>query len=247
MKTTKVICKQCGCEFEKENKKVNEAIKKKWNFFCSEKCLSKNRTRQVKTVCSECGKGILKKRSEVKEGKRNFCDKSCAAKYNGKKYPKRKKTYNNERLKECKNCGKDLEKYQKKYCSHSCCLNYQYKEYIEKWKKGEIDGSVGKKKEHISDHIIRYLREKYDNKCQKCEWDEVNIYTGKIPLDTHHIDGDWKNNNEENLELICNNCHSLTKNYGNSGKKRKGRSSKRDFYRRNGSSRGLENSSRYGV
>ena len=240
MKTTKAICKQCGCEFEKENRKFNEAIKKGWNFFCSKKCLSDDRRKQVKTKCDECGEEILKKRSEIKKGKGNFCDKSCAAKYNGKKYPKRKKTYNDERLKECKNCKKDLKRYQKKYCSHACCLDYRYKEYIDKWKKGEIDGSVGEKKEHVSSHIGRYLREKYGNKCQKCRWSEINIYTGKVPLDMHHTDGDWTNNNESNLELICGNCHSLTKNYGNSGKERKGRSGKRDFYRKHGSSRGVK-------
>ena len=29
----------------------------------------------------------------------------------------------------------------------------------------------------------------------------------------HHIDGDYKNNNEDNLQLICPNCHSLTETY----------------------------------
>jgi 5-methylcytosine-specific restriction endonuclease McrA len=56
----------------------------------------------------------------------------------------------------------------------------------------------------------------------RCGWDEINKYTNKIPLEVEHIDGNWKNNKEENLELICPNCHSLTKTYkgGNRGKGR---------------------------
>ena len=38
--------------------------------------------------------------------------------------------------------------------------------------------------------------------------------TNKCPLQIHHIDGNYKNNSEENLELLCPNCHSLTHNYG---------------------------------
>lgn len=33
-----------------------------------------------------------------------------------------------------------------------------------------------------------------------------------------HADGNYKNNNEDNLELICPNCHSLTYNYKSANK-----------------------------
>ena len=42
---------------------------------------------------------------------------------------------------------------------------------------------------------------------------EINKYTNKIPLEIEHIDGNYKNNNEENLILLCPNCHSLTSTY----------------------------------
>lgn len=44
---------------------------------------------------------------------------------------------------------------------------------------------------------------------------EVNPVTKLVPLQIHHIDGDCLNNNEDNLELLCPNCHSLTETYGN--------------------------------
>ncbi len=34
-----------------------------------------------------------------------------------------------------------------------------------------------------------------------------------IPLEVHHIDGDNRNNDVDNLLLLCPNCHALTNNY----------------------------------
>ena len=65
----------------------------------------------------------------------------------------------------------------------------------------------------ISSYIKTYLFEKYNYKCARCGWGEINKYTNKIPLEIEHIDGNYKNNNEENLILLCPNCHSLTSTY----------------------------------
>lgn len=62
------------------------------------------------------------------------------------------------------------------------------------------------------------MHEKYSDKCQKCGWHEVNPFTNKIPLQVHHINGDALDNREENLQLLCPNCHSLTDNYGSLNK-----------------------------
>jgi predicted HNH restriction endonuclease len=44
-------------------------------------------------------------------------------------------------------------------------------------------------------------------------------------LEIEHIDGNFENNAEENLELLCPNCHSLTSTYkgANKGSGRKER------------------------
>lgn len=65
----------------------------------------------------------------------------------------------------------------------------------------------------ISKHIRVYMMEKYSNKCFRCGWCEVNPITNRVPLEIEHIDGNYKNNKEENLALICPNCHSLTSTY----------------------------------
>ncbi|MFF8376944.1 HNH endonuclease signature motif containing protein [Streptomyces sp. NPDC015661] len=41
-----------------------------------------------------------------------------------------------------------------------------------------------------------------------------------LPLEVDHIDGDWRNNQPENLRLLCPNCHSTTDTYRGRGKGR---------------------------
>lgn len=124
---------------------------------------------------------------------------------------------------ECVNCGSNIPK-RNKYCSVKCQKEYEYKTYIDKWKNGKEGGFRGDYQ--ISMHIKSYLFEKYNNKCANCGWGEINKYTGNIPLEVEHIDGNYKNNKEENLILLCPNCHSLTSTYkgANLNKGRKTRS-----------------------
>ena len=88
-----------------------------------------------------------------------------------------------------------------------------YEEYIERWKAGLETGYVPKYF-YVHPYVRKYLFEKHHDKCQKCGWGEVNVFTRKVPLQAHHVDGDASNTSEENLELLCPNCHSLTPNFG---------------------------------
>ena len=112
-------------------------------------------------------------------------------------------------------------------CSPECHVKYARELFLVRWKLGLEDGKCG---QGISKIIRIYLFEKYCNKCSRCGWSEVNKATGLIPLTVEHIDGDSTNNREENLDLICPNCHSLTPTYGslNRGNGRKNRHKKRE-------------------
>ncbi len=110
----------------------------------------------------------------------------------------------------CLNCNKEIKK-SNKYCSNKCQKEYEYKSYIEEWKTNKVTGLKGEYQ--ISNHIKTYLFNKYNKKCAKCGWGETNKFTRKIPLEVEHIDGNYKNNNEDNLILLCPNCHSLTSTY----------------------------------
>lgn len=140
----------------------------------------------------------------------------------------------------CNDCNKpiyrrpsEIKKWEAVYCkdcskSHlsekaKIGVDIRYLDYINKWKAGLVDGMRGKYQ--LSYHIKRYIFEKFSNKCSECGWSEVNQYTGKIPLEIEHIDGNYLNNKEENLKLLCPNCHSLTPTYkgANRGNGRKER------------------------
>lgn len=111
-----------------------------------------------------------------------------------------------------------------KFCSNRCQKDKEYTLNIQAWQEGKKSGIVGQY--GIANYLRRYLFEKYDNKCSMCGWGEINMFTGKIPLEVEHVDGNYLNNNEENLTLICPNCHSLTSTYkgANAGNGRKARS-----------------------
>ena len=110
----------------------------------------------------------------------------------------------------CLNCGEHISN-KKKFCNNHCQKEYQYKNYILKWKNGQNDGLRGEYQ--ISMHIKTYLFKKYNYKCARCGWGEKNIYTNTMPLEIEHIDGNYRNNKEDNLILLCPNCHSLTPTY----------------------------------
>ena len=112
----------------------------------------------------------------------------------------------------CKNCNKVLKAYGRVYCNQKCKYEFAYKNYIRRWKNHEVDGTKGNFGQ-ISEYVRRYIFEKYDSKCTKCGWSQVNPYTNTIPLEIDHIDGNWENSYEDNLDLLCPNCHSLTKTY----------------------------------
>lgn len=163
-----------------------------------------------KKYCINCGKELNGRSQKM------FCSISCAAQHNNKL---RKK---DEKERYCATCGKPLKSYQKVYCSTECQYKHNYKtiqEYIEKWKNGEESGCTPSYK--IDRRVKEYLLEKYNHSCQICGWNVVNKFTGNVPLQIHHIDGDCTNNKEENLQLLCPNCHSLTENYGSRNKNSK--------------------------
>lgn len=67
---------------------------------------------------------------------------------------------------------------------------------------------------------LRLIKEGYFKpSCNKCGLDK---WLGKpIPLELEHKDGNHKNNQLTNLELLCPNCHALTPTYRGKNAKHK--------------------------
>lgn len=173
--------------------------------------------------CLNCGK-------ELEKQQKKFCSRSCAAHYNntGRKHTDETKEkiaksllkngeYIENVKKQCPICGKLIENKHSKYCSIECFQEAMYNKKIEEWKSFPEKFNT----EETSSTLKKYFMRKYNCKCQKCGWGEVNEYTGKIPLHLHHKDGNCTNNKEENLQLLCPNCHSLTENFGSLNKNSK--------------------------
>lgn len=123
----------------------------------------------------------------------------------------------------CLVCDKETARATYKYCSNACQIEYQYQVYITRWKAGKENGlqSIGT----VTSYIKKYLRRKFKNKCCLCGWAKINLKTNQVPLVADHIDGNWRNNIESNLRLLCPNCDSLTVTYAglNRGNGRKHR------------------------
>ena len=77
------------------------------------------------------------------------------------------------------------------------------------WNKGQQlkDWSNYTQGASAKPHLIK-LR---GHKCESCNLSE---WLGDlIPLEIHHVDGDKTNNGADNLQLLCPNCHSCTKDF----------------------------------
>lgn len=89
-------------------------------------------------------------------------------------------------------------------------------EKIKLWKSGNHNGRRGKTA--TASWIRDYMLKRANFKCIQCSWSKINPYTKKIPLELSHINGDYLDNREENLEILCPNCHSLTDSYKGANK-----------------------------
>lgn len=79
------------------------------------------------------------------------------------------------------------------------------------------------KSEHVQTNKVRKKLLRDGIKEHVCECCLNSMWNGQpIPLEVHHKDGDKTNNNLENLQLLCPNCHALTDTYrGRNTKKHK--------------------------
>lgn len=111
----------------------------------------------------------------------------------------------------CLVCGKETARAGYTYCSNSCQMRFQHDAYIKRWKAGKEHGM--QRLGIVSGYIKNYLRNKYGDACCLCGWSKKNPVTGKVPLVADHIDGDWTNNLESNLRLVCPNCDALSPTY----------------------------------
>jgi hypothetical protein len=145
------------------------------------------------TKCACC-----EKRLPYSKRKNKYCSRSCAAQITNRTHPKRSE----EISKACPHCGETIppSKNENTYCSSGCFQEHRFQARVD---SGTASATTMK----------RWLIRTYGNKCMRCGWAEVNPYSHTVPVEIEHKDGNSDNNSKKNVELLCPNCHSLTKTF----------------------------------
>lgn len=138
--------------------------------------------RNPNTKCSICNKPIYRRPVELKKNNgRVFCGMACYGLSCRKENP-------------CIICGKPiLAGLNKKTCSRSCANKH----------RSGIQYKINRPHDKVVAERslkIRLIKER-GKKCERCGFDKFEI------LQTHHKDKNKHNNDLNNLELICPNCH----------------------------------------
>ena len=105
----------------------------------------------------------------------------------------------------CRYCNKEHlwkgSSYTHTYCDNKCQGAHTRQKKITEWKE------TGKFSKGPVKAYLASLREG----CWECG---ISSWNGKeLVLELEHIDGNSENNKEENLSLLCPNCHSQTPTY----------------------------------
>jgi hypothetical protein len=164
---------------------------------------------EFKFNCVECNKEftlLLTKTCDHNNKKRKKCCSLVCARRHAANAVKEKCS----KKKKCKKCNKEFTRSQGG--TNSYCVEH---------KRGN-----GKPTSHRA--LKEFLIKQKGHKCENCKnefW-----MNEKIPIQLDHIDGNCDNNEDNNLRLLCPNCHSLTETYG--GKNKHKFITKRNSYRK---------------
>ena len=114
----------------------------------------------------------------------------------------------------CRECSVLLIKRNKYFCSNACQGINTSKKTVRKWLNKEIPACTGKTF-LVRPAIRNYLLKQSNYQCSVCSWKEINPSTGRVPLEIDHINGNASDSYENNLRVLCPNCHSLTSTFRN--------------------------------
>ena len=201
----KIICKECGKEFQ---------TKKKETQFCSKQCLNKARysNNRVVTKCGYCDKEIVVNKYKYENNKEVFCSRKCYGKWKSKNQTGKNSSNFNSFATECEYCGKQIlvchsrmNKNSRYFCSPDC--HY-------KWNKENL---IGENSPNWNPNLTQEDRERdrtitgYNNFTKQVF--ERDNYTCQISgknggiLNAHHLNGyNW----DKEHRLDINNAITLS-------------------------------------
>lgn len=172
--------------------------------YCSRECKRLGMSKPTITrICIGC-----KKEFSTKSNVQQWCSRNCARDYHNQIRAEQ----GTKRNRTCLFCGQAIRSWGSIFCSKTCAHRLKAKKSLSLWKNGQHSGSTPSGE--MAAYVTTYILEKFQNQCFQCGWKEVHPITKTSPLHIHHKDGDSTHNNEENLVLLCPNCHALTENFG---------------------------------
>lgn len=124
----------------------------------------------------------------------------------------------NQKLNICKNC---LQKFQGRYASDTDVNNFKLKKFHQQNKQFfNFDTSKLEKGENATpnyyisnwQNISTQIKTKHNYTCESCFWKAKDNYQKRF-IHTHHQNGDKRNNQNENLKVLCIKCHSEVDSY----------------------------------
>ena len=171
-------------------------------LYCSipHRKIAASRRKLYTGTCDKCG--VVFKHSYRKQ---KYCSRSCSATVSNK---------TRIRMGNCKTCEITIP------AKLTYCTGCNPKLYVERWLAGLETGS--NQDGQLKYRCRQYLLRESGHQCPQCGWGTPNPVTGKPILTINHIDGNWKNNCIENLEVLCYNCHTLTDTFGSLNSKSAG-------------------------
>ena len=213
----KINCECCGLEI---NRKPSQ-IKRAKHTTCSKKCaveLAKKLNKNIRK-CVYCHTEF-----EATSGSpKKFCSKSCSASFNN---PRKKSKIP---IKVCHHCGIEYQNSNEKFCTHKCSTDNVVKKSMEAY----VSSWTVKPGSTIPKRYIILTKWYSCSECGISEWNDK-----PITLQLDHIDGNADNNHEDNLRLLCPNCHSQTDTFG-AKNKGNGRQLRREYRKKNYTDKGL--------
>ena len=205
-------CDYCGIVINRCASRIKRARRSGSGIYCSNVCHIAKTNTKITIACKECGADVVRTKNQVAKNSNVFCGHTCAARHSNR-------SRGSGNIKLCKGCSVEFLLINKLYCSDECKRNYIRRDVIHKLENGI---NIPPRPNGVINKVLRILLiDKAGNKCSRCGWSEINEFTNRVPLEVHHVDGDFTNNVISNLIILCPNCHALTSNYRSRNKNQK--------------------------
>ena len=189
----RVKCDYCGNEFYR----YPSQLAGKDKVYCSEECRWQI-GRELNLRCDYCGNAFHRAPSEIAKWAdrgctQTYCSRECYDRARQASLPEGHRPAGRwgKHYAECIQCGKSMylrpsriHTDHENFCSMACRREFR----LTHPERGVWAARKHSKQQHTT--------------CQVCGLDELAI------LVTHHIDGNRKNNRQENLIVLCPNCHT---------------------------------------